>query len=181
MANSSPPKRATASWGRTLRFKTLGDFEQQLVAGGVTEGVVYLFEAVQVEEDDGKATVGTALQASEGEAHAIKEERAIGQAGEVVVERRVLQAGFFLLLPADVAIGDEHAIHALAQAHARDPQGHVYQHAVTCAADCLHFRMALRVDQVHKHFALVHPAVGDEHFHRVLADGRDRGCSRKAE
>ncbi len=32
--------------------QSMGDFDEQLVAGVVTEGVVHLFEAVEVEHDD---------------------------------------------------------------------------------------------------------------------------------
>ena len=49
-ANSSPPKRATVSPGRTEAAQPLGHLDQQLVAGGVAEAVVDLLEAVEVEE-----------------------------------------------------------------------------------------------------------------------------------
>ena len=51
-ANSSPANRARRSPGSVSTGQPMGDFDEQLVAGVMAEGVVHLFEAVEVEHDD---------------------------------------------------------------------------------------------------------------------------------
>src|SRR5216684_1308861 len=66
---------------------------QQLVAARVPEAVVDDLEAIHVEEEDGEAVLVPALLQREPVGEAIHEERAVGQAGERVVERVVQQLG----------------------------------------------------------------------------------------
>ena len=84
-ANSSPPKRAAVSDGPDRGRDALGDLEQQLIAGGVAEAVVDGLEVVEVEEDDRQAEL-LAPGAGDRVAHALVEQRAVGQVGDRVVE-----------------------------------------------------------------------------------------------
>ena len=58
--NSSPPKRAIVSLGRSSRAQARGDVAQQAVAGGVAEGVVDELEAVEVDEQHRHAALAPA-------------------------------------------------------------------------------------------------------------------------
>ena len=64
------------------------DLDQQLVAGLVAERVVDRLEAVDVEQQHRDAEA-EALGAAEGVLDAVEEQRAVGQAGERVVQRLV--------------------------------------------------------------------------------------------
>ena len=64
------------------------DLDQQLVAGLVAERVVDRLEAVDVEQQHGHAEA-EARGAAEGVLDAVEEQRAVGQAGERVVQRLV--------------------------------------------------------------------------------------------
>jgi hypothetical protein len=65
--------------------EALCHLSQELIACVVTERVVYLFEAVQIDENDGQRTVG-AFGTGERLIEAVAEESAVGEAGEIVVE-----------------------------------------------------------------------------------------------
>jgi hypothetical protein len=65
----------------------VGDGNQQLVTGLVTEAVVDDLEPVQVEKDDGKQ--GAAAGALNALADALHQQRAVGQTGEGIVQRDV--------------------------------------------------------------------------------------------
>lgn len=73
-----------------------GDALEEDVADGVAEAVVDVFEAVEVEEQDG-AFVAFAFAGGEGLAQAAFEEDAVGQAGEGVVVGLVVESGLGLL------------------------------------------------------------------------------------
>ena len=76
---------------------------QQLVAARVAEAVVDDLEAVEVEEQHGRAALGVmALGAPDRLVQAVQEQDAVGQAGERVVERVVLQAALGLAAVGDV-------------------------------------------------------------------------------
>ena len=51
-----PPSRATVA-SSVARGEALGDLAEEAVADGVTQRVVHILEAVEVEEDDGDATL----------------------------------------------------------------------------------------------------------------------------
>ena len=102
MANSSPPKRAAVSLGADARGQALGDLAQDLVAGGVAEAVVDRLEVVEVEEDDRDAVLLAAV-ARDGVAHALDEQRAVGEVGDRVVEGLVGELLLEGLALADVA------------------------------------------------------------------------------
>ena len=57
IANSSPPSRAARSPSRIAVLDPVGDGDQELVAGGMAEGVVDDLEVVQVEEQDDRHPV----------------------------------------------------------------------------------------------------------------------------
>src|SRR5580698_9638352 len=89
----------------------MGDLAEDLIAGVVTEGVVYLFEAVEVEEEQGEWGVGAA-GTLESVGEAVLEEAAVGEAGELVVEGEPLVTGDLLLEhDEDHADGDEGLLH----------------------------------------------------------------------
>ena len=82
-----------------------GDFDQQGIAGGVPAGIVDFLELVDIEEDDAAALLVAARAAGHGELEAIEKKGAVGQAGQGVVERAVLEPRGVLLLVADIAVG----------------------------------------------------------------------------
>src|SRR3954471_4145267 len=110
--NSSPPRRATVSVGPRAGcgvvrpqggLQPLGDGLQQLVAGLVAERVVDHLEAVEVEEQHGRARLRVvAAGAPDRLVEAVEEQHAVGEAGERVVERVVLQAALGLAAVRDV-------------------------------------------------------------------------------
>lgn len=67
-----------------------GGLDEEFVARLVADGVVDLLEAVEVDEEDGRAAVGGAA-ASQREADPLGEQGAVGQVGERVVFGVVLQ------------------------------------------------------------------------------------------
>ena len=83
--NSSPPKRATRSPGPHRGAQPRRHLDEQLVAGGVAEGVVDDLEVVQVEEEAGQA----AGAGAEPLGHVLGEQGAVGQPGQRVVVRLV--------------------------------------------------------------------------------------------
>ena len=84
IANSSPAKRATVSPGRTRVLQPPRHLDQELVAGHVPEGVVDGLEVVEVDEEHGEVALAPAV-AGEGVVQALREERAVGEAGEGIV------------------------------------------------------------------------------------------------
>ena len=63
----------------------LGDADEQLVAGGVAEGVVDRLEVVEVDEQHRHGLAGAAA-AQQRVVDAVAEQRAVGEVGERVVE-----------------------------------------------------------------------------------------------
>ena len=75
--------------GAQARLEPPRDRDQQLVADQVAEAVVDDLEAVEVEEEDGEAACSGCRRARAMRlAQAVHEQRAVGQAGERVVEAR---------------------------------------------------------------------------------------------
>ena len=89
-ANSSPPSRAAVSPGADGVLESAGGLHQQFVAGLVADGVVDRLEAVEVDEEHGRAAVAAAA-AGQGLPDPLGEQRAVGQVGERVVRGVVLQ------------------------------------------------------------------------------------------
>ena len=87
-----------------LRGEALGDLDEDLVAGGVAEGVVDRLEVVEVEEDD-REPAAVATGAGDGVADALAEQRAVGEAGDGVVEGLVGE-----LVLEGLALGDVAAV-----------------------------------------------------------------------
>ena len=99
-ANSSPPRRAAVSCVRSVSSQPARGRAQQLVAGGVAEAVVDGLEVVEVDEQTAASRrCGAGARAARRQA--ILEQRAVGQAGEAVVEGLVAQ-----LLEQREALGD---------------------------------------------------------------------------
>ena len=98
--------------GADAGVEALGDGQQDLVAGGVAEAVVDRLEVVEVEEDDRQAGL-LAARAGDRLAHALDEQRAVGQAGDGVVERLVGELLLEGLALADVAGVEHDALHVL--------------------------------------------------------------------
>ncbi len=85
---------------------------EEFVAYVVAEGVVDLFEAVEVDHEKGGSGTG-ALGVEEGCDEALLEEPAVGETGELVVEGVPLVAGNLLLEHNEEhADGDEELLHA---------------------------------------------------------------------
>ena len=88
-ANSSPPKRAIVSVSRRASCRRGPDLVEEQVAVVVAERVVDLLEAVEVHEHHRDARA-VALGGEDRLGGAVAEQRAVGQPGEVVVQRAVL-------------------------------------------------------------------------------------------
>ena len=80
--------------------KTLGDRLKESVTERVTEAVVDHFEAVEVDEQDGRRPLAAVVAAEP--ADAVFEQRSIGQSGEGVVQRLTFEVRLELLALADV-------------------------------------------------------------------------------
>ncbi len=87
-------------------LETHGRHAQERIADRVAQRIVDLLEAVEVERQHGEAGAG-ALRLGNRHAQAIGQERAVGQAGEVVVRRHVTQPLFGGMLLRDVVHHDE--------------------------------------------------------------------------
>ena len=115
------------------------DLDEQLVADDVTETVVDELEAVEVEEQDRDVALG-AFGARQRVREAVDEQQAVGEVGEVVVQRLVRER----LLGA-LAVGDVAHLHevvarvAVGVAHER----HVDQHRDDAAVAPHHAVLAL--------------------------------------
>ncbi len=86
--NSSPPRRQT--WPRVARdvHQALTDLNQQLVAGRMTERIVDVLEAVEIEQGDrGRLLAPLRQQASE----LLLQREAVGKPGELVIVRDALE------------------------------------------------------------------------------------------
>ena len=93
--------------GADARVEPLGDLDEHLVAGSVAEAVVDGLEVVEVEEHDGEAAA-LAPRAGRGVADALAEQRAVGQAGDGIVEGLVRE-----LLLERLALGDVAALRTM--------------------------------------------------------------------
>ena len=90
--NSSPPMRATKSSSRTLARSTSRGMDQHGVARRVAERVVDLLEAVEIDmQQRDAAALGVGVLGALGSSIAV-EIAAVGQAGQRVVQRVVLDA-----------------------------------------------------------------------------------------
>ena len=87
--NSSPPRRATVSRSPSDCLEAVRDLLQQAVARVVAERVVDLLEVIEVDQHHGRGHVRAAA-GGDRLLDAVAEERAVGQAGERVVQRLVL-------------------------------------------------------------------------------------------
>ena len=75
---------------------------QDAVAAGMAEGVVDVFEAVQVDKQQRDRGMG-ALAYGHGLGQAVAQQHSVGQASEAVMKCLVQQVGFDLLAFRDVA------------------------------------------------------------------------------
>ena len=115
--------------GAQAGAQTVGQCDQEHVAGGVAEGGVDGFEVIEVEVQDAAAFTA-AGPAHQREGDAVLEQRAVGQAGKHVVHGVVLQPGFDLLALADVAKGEDSTSPLSGDQQRRDMHGHVDELAV---------------------------------------------------
>src|SRR6185295_5593995 len=100
--------------------------DQELVAGAVAHGVVDELEAVEVEEEDAEEAVLLAARVLDAVAEAVDEERAVGEAGEGVVQGVVDELLLGELALGGVGLRADHAVGAAAavadgEAAAEDP------------------------------------------------------------
>ena len=109
MTNSSPPMRATTSWGRTQSFRDFGDAQQKAIAKFVAETVIDDLEAIEVDKEQGHRLELIFLAAVESDAQFVQQELAIGEAGQDVVGCGILQSCFRHLALLDIGTGAEPA------------------------------------------------------------------------
>ena len=93
-------------------LQPLGHLEQHPVAGRVTEAVVDRLEIVEVEEDHRECGL-LAPRAGQRVPDALVEQRAVGEIGDRIVERLVLELLLEGLALADVASVEHDAAHRL--------------------------------------------------------------------
>ena len=86
--NSSPPVRATVSERRTRPEQVAATCLQHQVANVVSQRVIHLLEVVQIDQQQSGLRTGSA-GALDGAGQAVLEEPAIGQAGQLVVQREM--------------------------------------------------------------------------------------------
>ena len=100
MRNSSPPNRATVSCSRAHSLQAFGNVLQDQVAERVSERVVDVFEAVEIEEQKRNFVI---LAAGAGQClgQSILQKSPIGQPRESIVVGQVLDP-----LLGDLAVGD---------------------------------------------------------------------------
>src|SRR5207248_159458 len=72
-------------------FKPPRERDQQVVADTVTEAVVDVLEAVEINEEDGEQVVGAAARVLDGEAEVVEQERAIRQPRQRIVKGRMAE------------------------------------------------------------------------------------------
>ena len=103
--NSSPPKRATKSSGRSISRSRAGHRAQQLVAARMAERVVDLLELVEVDEQQRRQLFGALLDRQQA-ADLVAEIDPVGKLGQFVVARQMADPGFRVLALGDVL--DQH-------------------------------------------------------------------------
>ena len=91
--------------------------DQQLVAGGVAEGVVDVLEVVEVDEEH-RDPLARSPRACERVLEPLGEQHAVGEVGERVVERLVGEALLELLALVHAAQGEDHAAEVRVLGHA---------------------------------------------------------------
>ena len=91
------------------RFQARGNHLQDRVTDGVPQGVVDVFEMVEVEEQQGAAPA-TLVQQAQLLAEPVHQQRAIGQVGQWVVVRQMAHLRLRLAQGADVAGGQQQAV-----------------------------------------------------------------------
>ncbi len=80
---SSPERRATVEYSGAALLRRMGDHLQHLVTGGVSEAVVDVLEAVEIDEVQRRMAVGLPRHA-QAVVDPLEQEQAIGQIGECV-------------------------------------------------------------------------------------------------
>ena len=127
------------------RRQPLRDLVEHLVAGRVAEAVVDGLEVVEVDEDDRQPVV-LAPRAGDGVAHALAEQRAVGEVGHRVVERLVGELLLERLALADVAAVEDDAADVLVVEQVRVQDLELPDAAVAVAERALEdLRLAARV------------------------------------
>ena len=86
-ANSSPPSRASVSLGRMTSLKRCRDLLEQLVAGVVTEAVVDLLEAVEIDEQHRERRRCERAERASAWSSRSRNSARLARSGEPVVER----------------------------------------------------------------------------------------------
>jgi len=106
IVNSSPPRRDRIA-GPQAVAETPRGLDEQLVAGRVPELVVDLLEVIEIDEKQRKLVVEPPPTAAQGAFQAFVQERAVGQAGERIVEGAVKEPALGLFALGDVAVDAE--------------------------------------------------------------------------
>lgn len=86
----------------TLQRASGGD--QELIADQMTQAVVDIFKAIQIDEQDRKRSLSGVLLALDGMLEPIQKQVAIGQAGQGIVQGLVAQALFRQLTVGDIGL-----------------------------------------------------------------------------
>ena len=105
------------------RAQAVGDADEQLVARGVAQRVVDGLEVVEVDERDGDDLV-VPRRPLQRLLDAVEEQRAVGEAGERVVQRAVAQLGLQLALLGRVADAQHEAAHRAVGTQVGDADHH---------------------------------------------------------
>ena len=85
-------------------FQPTTDRDQELIPDLVTQAIVDVLEAVDVEEEDTEPRIRPSLRPCDGLAQTVQEECAVGKTGQGVVERVVLEAVLGRLSLGDVGL-----------------------------------------------------------------------------
>ncbi len=143
----------------------MAHLDEQFVAGRMSERVVHILEAVEVEQRDGARSV--AAVAGEQPSQLLLQQQAVRQSGQLVVVRQPAQLLFRLLAGGDVLVDPGHAAYGSVRiAHGRGGHPHVDQRAVLALSLQLH---------IPDRFAL-EGAVEQPLRHRFVAGGDDLGA-----
>ena len=90
-------------------FQPATDRDQELISHLVTQAIVDVFEAVDVEEKHPEPRIRPSLRPCDGLAQTVQKECAVGKTGQGVVERVVLEAVLGRLSLGDVGLGTRHS------------------------------------------------------------------------
>ena len=145
-----PPQPCDRVPGAEARLEPPREGDEHLVPGHVPEAVVDHLELVEVDVEDRERIVVAPPAAGEGLAQAVAEQRAVGEAGQRVVERVVEEPFLRLLAAGDVGQGAGHAVGLAPRVPHREAAAeHPAIGAVAMPDAVLHLEVRLLALEVH--------------------------------